>query len=188
MLAGDTLVTVETAPAAAQRVVTPAKQKRRRLVQGRAALLQGVVEIAVQTSDMASYVAGSEYPKTTEVQACVDVADMLAPASADIAAHEAVIVDESKSFSDQLLRALATMAVRSKRRQADLSAALARSGLDTDPGRITEALRHLETIGCIEQLVPLYDGGVLMSVTSRGVETLNAGPRWTMLSGAGLLL
>ncbi len=95
--------------------------------------------------------------------------------------------EDSKSFTDRLLQALATMAVRSKRRQADLSAALARANLDTDPHRVTEALRQLEKSGCIEHLVPLYDGGVLMSVTSRGVESLSAAPRWTMLDGAGLL-
>ncbi len=90
-------------------------------------------------------------------------------------------------FADQLLAALATMAVRSKRRQADLCAALYRAGLESDPVRVTEALRHLEQTGCIEDLVPLYDGGVLMSVTTRGLETLNAGPRWNMLDGAGFL-
>lgn len=86
-----------------------------------------------------------------------------------------------KTYADSLLTALATMAVRSKRRQADLSAALRRSGLDVDPVRVTEALQHLESTGCIEHLVPLYDGGVLMSVTSRGVEQLNSAPRWTIL-------
>ena len=91
------------------------------------------------------------------------------------------------SFADQLLSALATMAMRSKRRQADLCAALCRSRLDTDPKRVTEALRQLERAGCIEHLVPLYDGGVLMSVTSRGIEKLSAGPRWNMLDGAGFL-
>jgi hypothetical protein len=48
-----------------------------------------------------------------------------------------------------------------------------------------QALRELQEQGCIEDLVPLYDGGILMSVTSRGIEHLSAGPRWTMLDGAG---
>lgn len=103
--------------------------------------------------------------------------------SADIAEYEA----HEAAFTDQLLGALATMAVRSKRRQADLCAALRRAGLDHNPERVTDALRRLEQDGCIEQLVPLYDGGVLMSVTSRGIEKLGAGPRWTMLDGAGTL-
>lgn len=90
-------------------------------------------------------------------------------------------------FADALLQALAAMAMRSKRRQADLCAALCRARLDTDPRRVTDALRQLERSGCIEHLVPLYDGGVLMSVTSRGIEKLNAGPRWNMLDGAGFL-
>lgn len=90
-------------------------------------------------------------------------------------------------FADELLQALAVMAMRSKRRQADLCAALCRAKLDTDPRRVTDALRQLERSGCIEHLVPLYDGGVLLSVTSRGIEKLNAGPRWNMLDGAGFL-
>ncbi len=85
------------------------------------------------------------------------------------------------SLADRLLTALALMAVRSKRRQADLSAALRRSGLDASSQMLGTALRHLERCGFIENLVPLYDGGLLMSVTARGVETLNAHGRWPML-------
>jgi hypothetical protein len=109
-----------------------------------------------------------------------DVSAIAADISLDDGLHET-------SFADQLLSALATMAMRSKRRQADLCAALCRGRLDTDPKRVTEALRHLERSGCIEHLVPLYDGGVLMSVTSRGIEKLSTGPRWNMLDGAGFL-
>jgi hypothetical protein len=88
------------------------------------------------------------------------------------------------SFSARLLGALAAMAVRSKRRQADLAAALSRSGLQATAEMLTAALHHLEQQGCIEDLVPLYDGGVLMSVTTRGIEHLNTAPRWTTLDGA----
>jgi len=91
--------------------------------------------------------------------------------------------DDHAAFVTQLLCALAAMAVRSKRRQADLSAALKRSGLQATAQGVMSALRQLEQQGCIEDLVPLYDGGVLMSVTSRGIEHLSAGPRWTMLDG-----
>ena len=98
-------------------------------------------------------------------------------------AHHEDEVDAEPSeaqFATTLLAALASMAVRSKRRQADLAAALRRSGLVAEPAALSAALRHLQEIGCIEDLVPLYDGGVLMSVTSRGIEQLNSGPRWTM--------
>jgi hypothetical protein len=89
--------------------------------------------------------------------------------------------DAASSLADRLLAALAAMAVRSKRRQADLSAALCRSGLEASSQLLGAALHELEHDGFIEHLVPLYDGGLLMTVTSRGVETLNARGRWPML-------
>ncbi len=111
--------------------------------------------------------------------------------AAEVVSHETEALDAVELpvtlFADALLQALAAMAMRSKRRQADLCAALCRANLDTDPRRVTDALRQLERSGCIEHLVPLYDGGVLMSVTSRGIEKLNSGPRWNMLDGAGFL-
>jgi hypothetical protein len=136
-------------------------------------LLHNTLEIETPAAGMTSYTSS------------VTAHGALGPAPRADAA--CVPAEDGKSFTDRLLQALAAMAVRSKRRQADLSAALARANLDTDPHRVTEALRQLERSGCIEHLVPLYDGGVLMSVTSRGVECLSAAPRWTMLDGAGLL-
>jgi hypothetical protein len=122
--------------------------------------------------------------------------DPLAPSHANYVSNQGLaaqdefddtaIADETDaSFADRLLAALATMAVRSKRRQADLSAALRRAGLDGEAGLVSNALRYLEDVGCIEHLVPLYDGGVLMSVTSRGIEQLSSAPRWTLLDGTG---
>ncbi len=98
---------------------------------------------------------------------------------------QGLTADTDANFADRLLAALAAMAVRSKRRQADLSAALRRAGLDGEANLVSKALRYLEEIGCIENLVPLYDGGVLLSVTSRGVEQLSNAPRWTLLDGTG---
>ena len=89
--------------------------------------------------------------------------------------------DEAETFDSRLLRALATMAVRSKRRQADLTAALCRGGLTAEQSAIAPTLRALELAGFIENLVPLYDGGMLMSVTSRGIEQLNTLPRWAKI-------
>ncbi len=89
-----------------------------------------------------------------------------------------------EAFPQRLLRALATMAVCSKRRQADLAAALCRGGLEDEAHSVGSALQTLETQGFIEQIVPLYDGGVLLAVTSRGIEQLSTMPRWAMMDGA----
>jgi len=86
--------------------------------------------------------------------------------------------EDGESFDARLLRALATMAVRSKRRQADISAAVHRGGLASQVAYVSTALRALELAGYIEDIVPLYDGGLLVSVTSRGIEQLHATPRW----------
>jgi hypothetical protein len=109
------------------------------------------------------------------------------PNARPLASYDA-LDDEPESFDSRLLRALATMAARSKRRQADLSAALCRSGLAPERDALAPALRALELAGFIEHLVPLYDGGMLMSVTSRGIEQLTAIPRWAQIgemAGAG---
>jgi hypothetical protein len=102
--------------------------------------------------------------------------------SGDEHSDGAVIAIEE--FPQRLLRALATMAVRSKRRQADLAAALCRGGLESEAAEVGVALQELEAAGFVEQIVSLYDGGVLLAVTSRGIEQLNTMPRWAMLDGA----
>lgn len=147
-------------------------------------MLQDVMEIEGPATQLLALTPGindrSEQPRT-EAE-CELLAD--GPGCDDDVGGEAAA---DTQFTEHLLAALATMAVRSKRRQADLCAALSRAGLDREPGRVTKALRALEQAGCIEHLVPLYDGGVLMSVTSRGIEKLSSGPRWNMLDGAGFI-
>ena len=91
---------------------------------------------------------------------------------------------DPSSFTQRLLRALATMAVRSKRRQADLTAAICRGGLQAELAELGPTLKSPEQAGFIEQIVPLYDGGVLISVTSRGIEQLNTLPRWAMMGAS----
>jgi hypothetical protein len=76
-------------------------------------------------------------------------------------------------YAEALLAALAGMAVRSPRRQADLGVALRRSGLASEPVRLQAALQSLQRDGCVDGLVPLEDGGVLLQVTSRGIERLS---------------
>ena len=95
-------------------------------------------------------------------------------------ASYAVEADGSEDFDARLLRSLAKMAVRSKRRQADVSAALCRGGLASQIAHVSTALRALELAGLIEHIVPLYDGGMLISVTSRGIEQLHATPHWAI--------
>ncbi len=84
-------------------------------------------------------------------------------------------------FCSMLMAGLATMASKSKRRQADLDAVLARTGLSASPDRIKAALRHLEKTACIREIVPLYDGGLLLTVTNLGMDTLGRASDWRFL-------
>ncbi len=90
--------------------------------------------------------------------------------------------EEEAEFAAQLLRALVEMAARSQRRQADVTAALRAAGLPTDSGPVRVALRTLRSQGCIENLVPLSDGGLLLSVTPRAAEQLGELPQWLPLA------
>lgn len=86
---------------------------------------------------------------------------------------------------EALLAALTDMAVRSPRRQADLAVALRRSGLRAPPMALREALMALEEDGCIENLVPLADGGLLMMITAHGIERLAKSARRDVLGLTG---
>ena len=82
--------------------------------------------------------------------------------------------DHSDSMAPGLptavLRAVAAMARVSNRQQAELDVALHRAGLILAPGQQAAALRHLSDVASIDQIIPLDDGGVLLSVTSAGME------------------
>jgi len=89
-----------------------------------------------------------------------------------------------EEFAAGLLRALMGMARRSKRRQADLTAVLRGAGMhQVEPARVRTALRLLQSQGCIDNLVPLSDGGLLLSVTTIAVERLGGGARWLPIAG-----
>ncbi len=92
--------------------------------------------------------------------------------------------DESADteFAALLMRALTDMAGRSKRRQADLTAALHGAGLPAEPGQVRAALRTLLAQGRIADLVPLSDGGLLLTVTA---ERVVQRPQWLPLSEDG---
>lgn len=69
-----------------------------------------------------------------------------------------------QEFADHLLHALQAMAERSKRRQADVLAALRGAKLVAELRQVRAALRLLQAQGDIENLVPLSDGGLLLTV------------------------
>ncbi len=85
------------------------------------------------------------------------------------------------NLCDSLLESFVIMASKSKRRQADLSAALRRSGLKATAEEVRDALRQLEAAGCIREIVPLYDGGMLMTVTNMGMDRTGRNPHWRFL-------
>jgi hypothetical protein len=88
---------------------------------------------------------------------------------------------DDADFAVILLQALTTMAARSKRRQADLTAALRGADIAADPARVRGALKLLQSRGAIENLVPLSDGGLLLSVTHYASGRASTAPQWLPL-------
>lgn len=84
-------------------------------------------------------------------------------------------------LSDALLDSFVTMASKSKRRQADLTAALRRSGIKASPEQVRDAVAHLQRGGFVREIVPLYDGGTLVTVTNMGMDRTGRNPRWRFL-------
>ncbi len=82
---------------------------------------------------------------------------------------------------DTLLAAMVVLASKSKRRQADLSAALLRMNLPVTADQVMAALRKLREDGCVQDWIPLYDGGMLVSVTNRGMDETNRIGSWRFL-------
>jgi hypothetical protein len=78
----------------------------------------------------------------------------------------------TEGFVHKVLVAVADMALRSKRRQADLDAALWSAGMTAGDERRLAALERLREEGCVEKVVELSDGGVLLSVTALGLDRL----------------
>ncbi len=74
------------------------------------------------------------------------------------------------SIPAAVLRAVAAMARNSKRQQAELGVALQRAGLSLDIGHQEAVLRQLCDTADVEGVIPLSDGGILLSVTAAGME------------------
>ncbi len=69
-----------------------------------------------------------------------------------------------------VLRAVAAMARASKRHQAELGVALQRAGLALSISQQEVVVARLRDAELIETVIPLDDGGILVSVTSGGMQ------------------
>jgi hypothetical protein len=91
--------------------------------------------------------------------------DSSQPARPDLAAAE---------FAVFLLGELRKMAGRSPRLYADVQAVLGHAGIDVGNAQISEALQLLLDQGCVADLIPLQDGGLLLKVTGLPLETAHS--------------
>jgi len=87
----------------------------------------------------------------------------------------------AEELCETLLAALVVLASKSKRRQADLSAALRRMNLPVTADQVMAALGKLRDEGCVLDWMPLYDGGMLVSVTNRGMDQTGRMVSWRFL-------
>jgi hypothetical protein len=69
-----------------------------------------------------------------------------------------------QDFDAALFRALHAMAIKSPRFQADVQAAMRHANLSAHPARLAAALQRLEVAGQVSNLIPLSDGGLLITV------------------------
>ena len=74
-----------------------------------------------------------------------------------------------------VLRALASMARISQRHQAEVDAALHRAGVTVGAEAVAGILRHLGDQGCVDGLIPLSDGALLLTVTALGMSRAGIG-------------
>ncbi len=74
-----------------------------------------------------------------------------------------------------VLRALASMARISQRHQAEVDAALHRAGVTVGAEAVAGILRQLGDQGCVDGLIPLSDGALLLTVTALGMSRAGIG-------------
>jgi hypothetical protein len=86
---------------------------------------------------------------------------------------------EAGGFQALLLGALARMAARSWRSQADLYTVLRRAGLRPSDTMLSKAIAELERCGFVKGRIPLSDGGLLITVTGEGLHQARAAARGT---------
>ncbi len=67
-------------------------------------------------------------------------------------------------FDEALFRALHAMAIKSPRFQADVQAAMRSGDLTANPAQLAAALERLALAGRVSNLIPLADGGLLITV------------------------
>jgi hypothetical protein len=84
-------------------------------------------------------------------------------------AAPARVTEIDSKLVDGVLHALATMARTSQRRQSDVHFALRRAGVAVSGAMQTAILRELQRAGMVSQMIPLGDGGLLLTVTQTGM-------------------
>lgn len=97
----------------------------------------------------------------------------------DISGDAAIVAN----FAAAVLRALSEMAARSHRREADVAAALRGAKLPFDPSLLKGALQLLQAKGCVGKLVPLSDGGLLLTVKRQTLQPVDVPQRWLPFDG-----
>lgn len=71
---------------------------------------------------------------------------------------------DRQAFDEALFRALHAMAIKSPRFQADVHAAMRHAKISAHPTGLSAALQRLEVAGRVSNLIPLSDGGLLITV------------------------
>jgi hypothetical protein len=95
------------------------------------------------------------------------------PEAGDVLPGTAAEAGTDEACLRAILAAVAAMAVQSRRRQAELDAALWRARITIDRVVRQAVVAQLSARGFVEGVVGLRDGGVLLSLTSRGLAYLD---------------
>ncbi len=105
------------------------------------------------------------------------------PSSPTVSGQTLAAGESVADFAAHVLDALMNIAARNNRGQADVTAALRRAGLPIDVPRVRAALHLLQTNGYVTNLVPLADGGLLLTVDKHAFDRRMQSP-WLDERGA----
>lgn len=83
-----------------------------------------------------------------------------------------------------ILAALVTIALKSRRREAEALKAANRAGFDIPRSEVADVIDDLEQRGLVTRVIHLSDGGILVLLTSRGIEALRNSAFSHVLSAA----